>query len=141
MVAVYHFLYKTETSLYFILAFIWPLHRYLVADFLLLLLLIYLKLTIKNLKALQLKNCAARGSVTKCKIMSEGHSSRRVSSSFVSDIINISTLPYIIVDSRSNFFFKELMLSCPIMRRFMLFILIFFGKDYGSFLCQYHLNL
>ena len=43
-------------------------------------------------------------------------------------------LPFIIVDSCSNLFFKELMLSCPIMRRFMLFILISLRKDCGSFI-------
>ena len=43
-------------------------------------------------------------------------------------------LPFIIVDSCSNLFLKELMLSCPIMRRFMLFILISLRKDCGSFI-------
>ena len=43
-------------------------------------------------------------------------------------------LPFIIVDSCSNSFLKELMLSCPIMRRFMLFILISLRKDCGSFI-------
>ena len=36
-------------------------------------------------------------------------------------------------DSCSNLFLKELILSYPIMRRFMLFILISFRKDCGSF--------
>ena len=43
-------------------------------------------------------------------------------------------LPFIIVESCSNLFLKELMLSCPIMKRFMLFILISFIKNYGSFI-------
>ena len=43
-------------------------------------------------------------------------------------------LPYIVVDSCSNSFLKELMLRCPVMRRFMLIILIYFRKDYGSFI-------
>ena len=41
-------------------------------------------------------------------------------------------LPFIVVVSYSNLFLKELMLSCPIMRRFMLFILISLRKDCGS---------
>ena len=41
---------------------------------------------------------------------------------------------FIIVDSCSNLFLKKLMLSCPVMRRFMLFILISFRKDCGSFI-------
>ena len=36
-------------------------------------------------------------------------------------------------DSCSNLFLKELILSYPIMRRFMLFMLISFRKDCGSF--------
>ena len=40
-------------------------------------------------------------------------------------------LPFIIVDSCSNLFLKELMLSCPIMRRFTLISL---RKDCGSFI-------
>ena len=43
-------------------------------------------------------------------------------------------LPFIIVDSCSNLFLKELMLSCQIMRWFMLLILISFRKDCGSFI-------
>ena len=43
-------------------------------------------------------------------------------------------LPFIIVDSCSNLFHKELMLSCPVMRRFILFILISLRKDCGSFI-------
>ena len=43
-------------------------------------------------------------------------------------------LPFIIVDSSSNLFLKELILSCSIMRRFMLFILISLRKDCGSFI-------
>ena len=43
-------------------------------------------------------------------------------------------LPFIIVDSCSKLFLKELMLSCPIIRRFMLFILISLRKDCGSFI-------
>ena len=43
-------------------------------------------------------------------------------------------LPFIIVGGCSNLFLKELMLSCPIMRRFMLFILISLRKDCGSFI-------
>ena len=43
-------------------------------------------------------------------------------------------LPFIIADSCSNLFLKELMFSCPIMRRFMLFILISLRKDCGSFI-------
>ena len=43
-------------------------------------------------------------------------------------------LSFIIVDSCSNLFPKELMLTCPIMRWFMLFILISFRKDCGSFI-------
>ena len=43
-------------------------------------------------------------------------------------------LPFIVVVSCSNLFLKELMLSCPIMRRFMLFILISLRKDCGSFI-------
>ena len=43
-------------------------------------------------------------------------------------------LPFIIVDSCSYLLLKELMLSCPIMRRFMLFILISLRKDCGSFI-------
>ena len=43
-------------------------------------------------------------------------------------------LPFSIVDSSSNLFLKELMSSCPIMRRFMLFILISLRKDCGSFI-------
>ena len=43
-------------------------------------------------------------------------------------------LPFIIVDSCSNLFLKKLMLSCPIIRRFMLFILISLRKDCGSFI-------
>ena len=42
-------------------------------------------------------------------------------------------LPFIIVDSWSNSFLKELMLSCPGMRGFMYFILVSFRKDGGSF--------
>ena len=38
-------------------------------------------------------------------------------------------LPFIMVDSCSNLFLKELMLSCPIMRRFMSL-----RKDCGSFI-------
>ena len=57
----------------------------------------------------------------------------KVSSSLVSDIMSISIFPIIIIDSCSNLFLKELILSCPIMRRFMLFILKSFRKDYGSF--------
>ena len=43
-------------------------------------------------------------------------------------------LPFISVDSCSNLFLKELILSCLIMRRFMLVILISFRKDCGSFI-------
>ena len=57
----------------------------------------------------------------------------KVSSSLVSDIMSISVFPLIMVDSCSNLFLKELVLSCPIMRRFMLFILKSFRKDCGSF--------
>ena len=43
-------------------------------------------------------------------------------------------LPFIIIDSFSNLFLKELMSSCPIMRWFMLFILMSLRKDCGSFI-------
>ena len=43
-------------------------------------------------------------------------------------------LPFITVDSCSNLFLKELMLSCSIMRWFMLFILISLRKDCGFFI-------
>ena len=42
-------------------------------------------------------------------------------------------LPFIIVDSCSNLFLNVLMLSFPIMTRFILFILISSRKDSGSF--------
>ena len=42
--------------------------------------------------------------------------------------------PFIIVDSCSNLFLKELMLSCPIMRQFMLTGLIYIRKDCRSFI-------
>ena len=44
----------------------------------------------------------------------------------------LPTFPYG-PDSCSNLFLKELILSYPILRRFMLFILISFRKDCGSF--------
>ena len=57
----------------------------------------------------------------------------KFSSSLVSDIINTLMLQLTIVNSCTNLFLKELMLSCQIMRRFMLFTLISFGKDCESF--------
>ena len=41
--------------------------------------------------------------------------------------------PLIMVDNCSNLFLKELISSCPIMRRFMFFILKCSRKDCGSF--------
>ena len=41
--------------------------------------------------------------------------------------------PLIMVDNCSNLFLKELILSCPIMRRFMLFIPKSFRKNCGLF--------
>ena len=51
----------------------------------------------------------------------------------VSYIMRISMFPLIMVDSCSNLFLKELILSCPIIRQFVLFILRSFRKDCGSF--------
>ena len=67
------------------------------------------------------------------KPCNENCAAGKVSWSIVSDITSISMFPLIMVDSCSNLFRKELILSCPIMRRFMLFILISFRKDCGSF--------
>ena len=41
--------------------------------------------------------------------------------------------PLIMVDSCSNLFLKELKLSCPIVRQFVLFILKSFRKECGFF--------
>ena len=54
----------------------------------------------------------------------------QVSRSLVSDIMSISMFPLIMEDNCSYLFLKELILSGPIMRRFMFFIL---RKDCGSF--------
>ena len=51
----------------------------------------------------------------------------------VSYILSISMFPLIMIDSCSNLFLKELILSCPIIRQFVLFILKSFRKDCGSF--------
>ena len=57
----------------------------------------------------------------------------KVSSSLVSDIMSISILLLTIVDRCSNLFLIELILSWPLMRRFMLFIIKSFRRDCGSF--------